>query len=51
MKAAEQKASRVSLGIATDNENVFTLFDKAGGQVLGRGRFTDAAFTIDSDLT
>ena len=51
VEATEQESRRVCLGVATNNENMFTLFYKACGQVLGRCRFTNAALTINSDLT
>ena len=51
VEATEQESSRVRLGVATDNENMFTLFYKARSQVLGRSGLADAALTIDSDLT
>ena len=51
METAEQKTRRVCLGVATDDEHMLTLFYKARSQVLGRSGLTDAALTIDSDLT
>ena len=51
METTEQKTSRVSLRVATDNEHVLALFHKASGQVLSCSGLADAALTIDSDLT